>query len=152
VRLEPLPLPETSSLFPAEWWSRRPGDIGTIDEAGYCRIVGRSKDLIICGGVNIYPREVEEFLYRHPAIEEVSVVGIPDQLFGEKVRAWIKLHAAATLSDREVRNYCAGHIAHDIGPKVIRFVDEFPMAMTGKIQKYEIRKIMDQECGLGLAD
>lgn len=134
----------TRGVLDDDGWMRT-GDVGTIDNAGFCRIVGRLKDLIIRGGENIYPREIEEFLYQHPAIEEVSVVGIADERFGEEVCAWIKVHASHQLGEDDVRAYCAGRIAHYKVPKVIRFVDEFPMTVTGKIQKFEIRKLMEQE-------
>lgn len=137
----------TTSVLDANGWMQT-GDIGSIDEEGFCRIVGRLKDLIIRGGENIYPREIEEFLYQHPAIEEVSVVGIPDQRFGEEVCAWIKVHDAHTLEEADVRSYCAGRIAHYKVPKVIRFVDAFPMTVTGKIQKFEMRRMMEQGADL----
>ncbi len=134
----------TSAVLDADGWMKT-GDIGTIDADGFCRIVGRLKDLIIRGGENIYPREIEEFLYQHPAIEEVSVVGIPDERFGEEVCAWIKIHDTQLLDEAQVRAYCSGRIAHYKVPRVIRFVDAFPMTVTGKIQKFEMRKLMEDE-------
>ncbi len=134
----------TRSVLDDDGWMRT-GDIGSIDQDGFCRIVGRLKDMIIRGGENIYPREIEEFLYQHPAIEEVSVFGIPDERFGEEVCAWIKIHDAHVLDEAGVRAYCADRIAHYKVPKIIRFVDAFPMTVTGKIQKFEMRKIMEQE-------
>ncbi len=121
------------------------GDIGTIDDKGLCRIVGRLKDMIIRGGENIYPREIEEFLFRHPAIADVGVIGVPDQVFGEEVCAWIKLHNGQCLSVEDVRTFCSGRIAHYKIPKIIRFVDSFPLTATGKVQKFEMRKIMEAE-------
>lgn len=133
----------TTSVLDADGWMRT-GDIGSIDSDGFCRIVGRLKDLIIRGGENIYPREIEEFLHQHPAIEDVSVFGIPDERFGEEVCAWIKVHDTHTLEEADVRAHCAGQIAHYKVPKVIRFVDAFPMTVTGKIQKFEMRRMMEQ--------
>ncbi len=134
----------TATVLDDDGWMRT-GDIGSIDADGFCRIVGRLKDLIIRGGENIYPREIEEFLYQHPAIEEVSVFGIPDDRFGEEVCAWIKVQDAQTLDDAAIRAFCAGRIAHYKVPKVVRFVDSFPMTVTGKIQKFEMRRAMEQE-------
>lgn len=133
----------TNSVLDADGWMQT-GDIGSIDADGFCRIVGRLKDLIIRGGENIYPREIEEFLYQHPAIEEVSVIGVADQRFGEEVCAWIKVYEGHRLEEADVRAYCAGRIAHYKVPKVIRFVDAFPMTVTGKIQKFEMRRMMEQ--------
>ncbi len=121
------------------------GDLGVMDEEGYLRIVGRIKDMIIRGGENIYPREIEEFLYTHPAISEVQVFGIPDARMGEEVCAWIKLEEGAALTDDEVRDYCNGRITHFKVPKHIRFVDEFPMTVTGKAQKFRMSEIMVEE-------
>jgi fatty-acyl-CoA synthase len=124
------------------------GDLATIDEEGYCNIVGRLKDMVIRGGENIYPREVEEFLFRHPAIEDVQVVGIPDSRYGEELCAWIKLRAGTTASADDIAAFCRGQIAHYKIPRHIRFVDEFPMTVTGKIQKFVIRARMIEELGL----
>jgi fatty-acyl-CoA synthase len=124
------------------------GDLATIDEEGYCNIVGRLKDMVIRGGENIYPREVEEFLFRHPAIEDVQVVGIPDSKYGEELCAWIKLRAGATASAEDIVTFCRGQVAHYKIPRHIRFVDEFPMTVTGKIQKFVIRARMIEELGL----
>jgi fatty-acyl-CoA synthase len=112
------------------------GDIATMDEAGYVRIVGRIKDMIIRGGENIYPREVEEFLYQHPAISEVQVFGVPDEKMGEEVCAWIQLNDGFDLSDEDVKAYCRDQITHFKIPRHIRFVTEYPMTVTGKIQKF----------------
>lgn len=121
------------------------GDLATLDEAGYCRIVGRIKDMVIRGGENIYPREIEEFLYRHPAIADVQVVGVPDAKFGEELCAWIILRPGTCLADDDIRSYCRGQIAHYKIPRHIRFVDGFPMTVTGKIQKFQIREAMLKE-------
>jgi len=123
----------------------RTGDVATMDENSYVRIVGRSKDMLIRGGENIYPREIEEFLYTNPKIEQVEVVGVPDPKFGEEVAAWIKLHDGQQASEAEIREYCKGKLAHFKIPKYMRFVDEFPMTVTGKVQKYLIRESMAEE-------
>ena len=124
------------------------GDLATMDEEGYVNIVGRSKDMVIRGGENVYPREIEEFLYRHPKIQDVQVVGVPDQRFGEELCAWIVVKPGQTLTEDEVRDFCKGKIAHYKVPKYLRFVTEFPMTVTGKIQKFKIREQMQQELGL----
>jgi fatty-acyl-CoA synthase len=123
----------------------RTGDVATIDENNYVRIVGRSKDMLIRGGENIYPREIEEFLYTHPKVEQAEVVGVPDPKFGEEVAAWIKLREGQTASEVEIREYCKGRLAHFKIPRYIRFVDEYPMTVTGKVQKYLIRESMAEE-------
>ncbi len=123
------------------------GDIALIDEQGYCQIVGRLKDMLIRGGENIFPREIEDFLYTHPKIEEVEVIGVPDERYGEEVCAWIKLRPGETASAQEIRDFCKGHIAHFKIPRYIRFVDEFPMTVTGKVQKYVMRQRMAEELG-----
>jgi fatty-acyl-CoA synthase len=123
----------------------RTGDVATMDENNYVRIVGRSKDMLIRGGENIYPREIEEFLYTHPKVEQVEVVGVPDPKFGEEVAAWIKLREGQTANEAEIREYCAGRLAHFKIPRYIRFVDEYPMTVTGKVQKYLIRENMVEE-------
>jgi fatty-acyl-CoA synthase len=124
------------------------GDLATMDEDGYCAIVGRIKDLVIRGGENIYPREVEEYLYRHPAIVDVQVFGVPDQRFGEELCAWIKLRAGETLSEDDVKAFCRDQIAYYKIPRYVRFVEEFPMTVTGKMQKYLMRAAMTEELGL----
>ncbi len=121
------------------------GDVGVMDEEGYLKIVGRIKDMIIRGGENIYPREVEEFLYTHPAINEVQVFGIPDPRMGEEVCAWIQLEEGQTLTEDDVKAYCKGQITHFKIPKYVRFVDEFPMTVTGKIQKFRMTEMMVEE-------
>ena len=124
------------------------GDIAVIDDEGFCNIVGRIKDMVIRGGENIYPREIEEFLYAHPKVLDVQVVGIPDEKFGEELCAWIILREGERLSEDEVREYCKGQIAHYKIPRYIRFVDSFSMTVTGKIQKFLIRQKMKEELGL----
>ncbi len=128
------------------------GDLAVIDDEGYCNIVGRIKDMVIRGGENIYPREIEEFLYRHPKIEEVQVFGVPDTKFGEELCAWIKPRAGAALTEDEVRAFCRDQIAHYKVPRHIRFVGEFPMTVTGKMQKFIMRAQMEQELGTRAAE
>lgn len=124
------------------------GDLATMDGDGYCAIVGRIKDMVIRGGENIYPREIEEFLYRHPAIVDVQVFGIPDARFGEELCAWIKLRAGETLTEDDVKAFCKDQIAHYKIPRHVRFVEEFPMTVTGKMQKFLMRATMVEELGL----
>jgi fatty-acyl-CoA synthase len=124
------------------------GDLATLDEDGYCNIVGRIKDMVIRGGENVYPREIEEFLFRHPAIEAAQVIGIPDPVYGEELCAWIKLKPGAAASAEEVRGFCRGQIAHYKIPRHIRFVETFPMTVTGKVQKFLMRDEMIRELGL----
>ncbi len=124
------------------------GDLATMDDDGYCAIVGRIKDLVIRGGENIYPREIEEFLYRHPAIVDVQVFGVPDPRFGEELCAWVKLRPGETLTDADIKAFCQDQIAHYKVPRHVRFVDEFPMTVTGKMQKYLMRATMTEELGL----
>jgi fatty-acyl-CoA synthase len=138
---------KTAQVLDAEGWMHT-GDLGTLDEAGYGRIVGRIKDMVIRGGENIYPREVEEFLYGHPAVEDVAVVGVPDDRFGEELCAWVRLKPGAAPAEEEIRAFCRGRIAHYKVPRYVRFVDAFPMTVTGKVQKYLIREAMIEELGL----
>ena len=126
------------------------GDLATLDDQGYCKIVGRVKDLIIRGGENISPREIEEFLYRHPKVQEAQVFGIPDARYGEVVCAWIKLKPEEYCDAEAMRRFCAEQIAHYKVPQHIRFVSEFPMTVTGKIQKFVMRERMIEELDLNL--
>ncbi|MEC2046559.1 AMP-binding protein [Bacillus licheniformis] len=116
------------------------GDLAVMDEEGYCRITGRLKDMIIRGGENIYPREIEEFLYKHPDILDVQIVGVPDETFGEEVSAWIKLKSGASMTADELKEYCKGKIARYKIPRYIAFVEEFPMTASGKVQKFKLRE------------
>lgn len=127
------------------------GDLATFDAEGYCAIVGRIKDLVIRGGENVYPREVEEFLYRHPKIVDVQVFGVPDARFGEELCAWVKLRDGETMTQEEVRAFCRDQIAYFKVPRYVRFVDEFPMTVTGKVQKYRMREAAIHELGLEAA-
>ncbi|HLN08333.1 MAG TPA: AMP-binding protein, partial [Xanthobacteraceae bacterium] len=124
------------------------GDLATIDEDGYCNIVGRIKDMVIRGGENVYPREIEEFLFRHPKIEAVQVVGVPDLKYGEELCAWVKLKPGAAASAEDVQSFCRGQIAHYKIPRYIKFVDAFPMTVTGKVQKFIMREEIIKELGL----
>jgi fatty-acyl-CoA synthase len=125
------------------------GDLATMDDEGYINIVGRIKDLIIRGGDNIYPREVEEFLYAHPGIEDAQVIGLPSETYGEEVMAWVKPRAEASLTGEELTDYCRGKIATFKIPKHWKFVDSYPMTVTGKIQKFRMREVSIKELGLG---
>ncbi len=124
------------------------GDLATIDEDGYINIVGRIKDMIIRGGENVYPREIEEFLYTHPDISDVQVIGVPDKKYGEEIMAWVKLKEGKTLSLENIKVFCQGKIAHFKIPRYVKFTDAFPMTVTGKIRKVEMRKVSIQELGL----
>jgi fatty-acyl-CoA synthase len=140
----------TAQAIDAARWMHT-GDLATIDAEGYCNIVGRIKDLVIRGGENVYPREVEEFLYRHPKIQDVQVFGVPDPRYGEEICAWVKLRAGERLDAAELRAFCEGQIAHFKIPRHVRIVEEFPMTVTGKIQKFVMREEMIAELGVQVA-
>ncbi len=127
------------------------GDLATMDSDGYVNIVGRIKDMIIRGGENIYPREIEEYLYGHPAIEDVQVIGVPDEKYGEQVMAWVKLREDSEATEEGIKAFCRGRIAHFKVPRYVKFVDSFPMTVTGKIRKVEMREISITELGLEAA-
>jgi fatty-acyl-CoA synthase len=116
------------------------GDLATMDEAGYVRIVGRSKDMIIRGGENVYPREIEEFLYTYPGVADVQVVGIPDERYGEDIVAFVRPETGTQLDEDALREHCRERIAHYKVPRHVRFVAEFPMTVTGKVQKFKLRQ------------
>lgn len=124
------------------------GDLAQMDDEGYIAITGRIKDLIIRGGENIYPRELEEFFYTHPAISDVQVIGIPDPKYGEEVMAWIKVHEGKTLDEEELKAFCKGKIAHYKVPRYFKFTHDFPMTVTGKIQKFKMRDLSMEELGI----
>ncbi|GHO52535.1 AMP-binding protein [Ktedonobacter robiniae] len=124
------------------------GDLATMDEEGYINIVGRIKDMIIRGGENIYPREIEEFLYTHPQVSDVQVIGVPDERYGEEIAAWVKLKPGESVSQEDLRAFCLGKIAHYKIPRYIKFVDAYPMTISGKIQKYLMRQQAIAELGL----
>jgi fatty-acyl-CoA synthase len=126
------------------------GDLAEMREDGYCNIVGRIKDMVIRGGENIYPREIEEFLYGHPDVEDVQVIGVPDEKYGEELCAWIKMKAgAATLDVDAVRAFCEGRLAHYKIPRYVMIVEEFPMTVTGKVRKVQMRQETTEKLGLG---
>lgn len=126
------------------------GDLATFDEEGFCNIVGRLKDMLIRGGENIYPREIEEFLFRHPKIQSAQVFGVPDAKYGEEVCAWVVLRAGETLDAEALREFCRGQIAHYKVPRYVRFVEALPMTVTGKVQKFVMREAMIDELGLAV--
>ncbi len=137
----------TQESIDAAGWMHT-GDMATIDEEGYCNIVGRIKDMVIRGGENVYPREIEEYLYRHPAIQDVQVFGVPDSKYGEELCAWIILSDGQSASEEDIVEFCRGQIAHYKIPRYIRFVDEYPMTVTGKIQKFVMRERMVEDLTL----
>ena len=144
-------MPEaTAAAIDSEAWLHT-GDLATVDEAGYYKITGRLKDMIIRGGENIYPREIEEFLYTNPKVADVQVVGVPDLRLGEEVMAWIMLRQDQSSTEEEMREFCRSRIAHFKVPRYIKFVSEFPMTITGKIQKFRMREIAIEELGLDQA-
>ena len=138
---------KTREAIDAEHWMHT-GDLAVMDDEGYVNIVGRIKDLVIRGGENIYPREIEEFLYRHPQVQDVQVVGLPDRKYGEELCAWIIAKPGEAPTEADIRAFCQGQIAHYKVPKYIQFVTEFPMTVTGKIQKFKIRDAMKSQLGL----
>jgi fatty-acyl-CoA synthase len=127
------------------------GDLATMDDEGYLNIVGRSKDMVIRGGENVYPREIEEFLYAHEDVADVQVVGVPDERYGEELCAWVIVRAGASLDEDAVREHCRGHLAHFKVPRYVIFADEFPMTVTGKVQKFKMREMSIERLGLGEA-
>ena len=144
-------MPEaTADAIDADGWLHT-GDLATVDEDGYYKITGRLKDMIIRGGENIYPREIEEFLYTHPQIDDVQVIGVPDERFGEEVMAWVRLKPDADATEESIRDFCRGQIAHYKVPRYVKFTDEFPMTVTGKIQKFRMREMAVEELGLQTA-
>jgi fatty-acyl-CoA synthase len=138
---------KTREAIDPEGWMHT-GDLATLDPEGYVNIVGRIKDLVIRGGENIYPREIEEFLYRHPKVQDVQVVGVPDAKYGEELCAWVIVKPGQVLAEEELRAFCRGQIAHYKVPRYIRFAAEFPMTVTGKIQKFKIRDAMKAQLSL----
>jgi fatty-acyl-CoA synthase len=137
----------TAEVIDADGWMHT-GDLATMDDEGYVNIVGRSKDMVIRGGENVYPREVEEFLYSHPSIADVQVIGVPDTRYGEELMAWIIPRAGASIDAEAVREFCQGRIAHYKIPRYVKTVDAFPMTVTGKVQKFKMRDQAIQELGL----
>jgi fatty-acyl-CoA synthase len=141
---------KTADVLDANGWMHT-GDIAVIDGEGYCNIVGRIKDMVIRGGENLYPREIEEFLYRHPKIQDVQIFGVADDRYGEELCAWIRVRSGETLTVEEIRGFCHGQIAHNKIPRYVEFVDEFPMTVTGKIQKFVMREAVEARLGLKAA-
>jgi len=135
---------KTSEAVDEAGWLRS-GDLGTMDEEGYVRITGRLKEMIIRGGENIYPREIEDVLFTHPKIAGAAVFGIPDSFYGEEVMAWVQLHGGETADEQEVQQFCREQLAHFKVPRHVWFVDEFPMTVTGKMQKYRMRELAQEK-------
>jgi len=133
----------TAATKDADGWVHT-GDLGTIDRDGFLRIVGRIKEMVIRGGENLYPKEVEDFLRQHPDVAEVHVFGVADAVYGEELCAWIRTAEPDLLNDSAVRDFCAGRLSHNKVPKHIRFVDAYPMTITGKVQKHVMRGEMEQ--------
>jgi fatty-acyl-CoA synthase len=138
----------TAEAIDADGWMHT-GDLATMADDGYVNIVGRIKDMVIRGGENIYPREIEEFLYTHPDVEDVQVIGVPDDRYGEELMAWIKPRAGSTPDPDAIREFCRGKIAHYKIPRYIKLVEGFPMTVTGKVRKVEMRDQAVTELGLG---
>ena len=137
----------TAEAIDDEGWMHS-GDLATMDDEGYVNIVGRIKDMIIRGGENVYPREIEEFLYTHPAVADAQVIGVPDEKYGEEIMAWVRLAPDAEVGEEELREFCRGQIAHFKVPRYVKFVTAFPMTVTGKIRKVEMREQSIRELGL----
>jgi fatty-acyl-CoA synthase len=137
----------TRAAIDDEGWLHT-GDLAIRLPSGYFKITGRIKDMVIRGGENIYPREIEEFLFTHPAVEQATVVGLPDPKYGEELCAWLKLKQGTAATEQEIREFCRGRLAHFKVPRYVRFVTSFPQTVTGKIQKFKIREQMCQELGL----
>jgi fatty-acyl-CoA synthase len=135
---------QTAKAKDSDGWMHT-GDLATLDDEGYCNIVGRIKDMVIRGGENLYPREIEDYLYRHPKIQEVQVFGVPDKLYGEELCAWVILRQGEEMTAEELRDFCRGQIAHQKLPRYVRFVQELPITVTGKIQKFKMREAMIAE-------
>jgi fatty-acyl-CoA synthase len=140
----------TEQAIDASRWMHT-GDLATVDDAGYVNIVGRIKDMIIRGGENIYPREIEELLHTHPSVSEVEVVGVPSERYGEEVMAWVKLRPGAVASETDLATFCDARLAHFKLPRYWKFVDGFPMNLTGKVQKFKMREMAIEELGLAQA-
>ena len=138
---------KTTEAIDADGWMHT-GDLATMDAAGYLNIVGRIKDMVIRGGENVYPREIEEFLYTHPAVADVQVIGVPDKKYGEEICAWVRLREGASATEDELRGFCRASLAHFKVPRYVMFVDQFPMTVTGKIRKVEMREVSIAKLGL----
>jgi fatty-acyl-CoA synthase len=141
---------KTTEVLGSDGWMHT-GDLATLDAEGYCRIIGRSKDIVIRGGENISPREIEEYLHTHPDVRDVQVIGVPDPKLGEELCAWIVLRGGAEVDADAIRAFCRGRIAHFKIPRHIRFVEGFPMTASGKVQKFVMRETMVAALGLEAA-
>lgn len=137
----------TRQTIDADKWNHT-GDLGIMDGEGFVKIVGRLKEMVIRGGENIYPREIEEFLHTNPKVLDAYVIGVPDEKYGEELMAWVKLHDGFTMTGEELKEFCEGQIARYKMPKYVKFVDDFPMTVSGKIRKGEMREISIKELGL----
>jgi fatty-acyl-CoA synthase len=137
----------TAEVIDGARWMQT-GDLATLDEAGYVRIVGRIKDMVIRGGENLYLREIKEFLYTHPSVADVKVIGVPDERYGEELMAWIVVRPGTSLTEESVREFCQGKIAQYKIPRYVNFVDSFPMTVTGKVQKFKMREAAVEQLGL----
>jgi fatty-acyl-CoA synthase len=137
----------TAGAVDAEGWMHT-GDLGVMDEHGYLNIVGRSKDMVIRGGENVYPVEIEDILFKHPALASAQVIGVPDKLMGEELMAWVVLREGAAASEDDIRDFCRQHLAHFKVPRYVKFVSEYPLTVTGKVQKFRMREIAVEELGL----
>jgi fatty-acyl-CoA synthase len=144
------PAATAEAIDSARWMHS--GDLAVMREDGYVNISGRIKDMIIRGGENIYPREIEEFLYSHPKVTEAQIIGVPDLKYGEELCAWVRLREGQSATEEEIREFCRGQIATHKIPRYIRFTTEFPTTVTGKIQKYRMREISVAELGLNTAN
>jgi len=139
---------KTAEVLDAARWMHT-GDLAVMDEAGYVNIVGRIKDMVIRGGENVYPREIEEFLYAHPDITDVQVIGVPDQKYGEELMAWVQLRPGAEpMTAEALKAYCTGKLAHYKVPRYVKVVEAFPLTVTGKVRKVEMRQVSSEELGL----
>ena len=141
----------THATLDKDHWNHT-GDLGTMDEEGYFKIVGRLKDMVIRGGENIYPREIEEFLHHHEKILDVYVVGVPDVKYGEELCAWVKMKPGQAMTEQDVKDYCKGKIAHYKIPRYVMFVNDFPINISGKIMKFKMREESIKVLGLQEAD
>jgi fatty-acyl-CoA synthase len=139
-----------AAIDPGGWLHS--GDLAVRLPNGYYRITGRIKDMVIRGGENIYPREIEEFLFKHPSIEQSAVVGVPDKKYGEELAAWVKLKAGQTCTEDELRAFCRASLAHYKVPRYVQFVETFPQTVTGKIQKFKIRELMIEQFELTIEE
>jgi fatty-acyl-CoA synthase len=140
----------TAEAIDSDGWMHT-GDLATMDADGYVKIVGRIKDMVIRGGENVYPREIEEFLYSHPAVADIQVIGVPDERYGEELCAWVIVRDGRSLTAEDLREFCTGKLAHFKVPRYVMVVEEFPMTVTGKVQKFKMREDSIEQLGLQAA-